>query len=792
MNDRLPDWVERWLSLPKASAGEGTLWRLEHAWRLAPAATLLLVALGAGYIAFLYHRERKSAGAMTRGFLAALRMAALGTVLWMIAEWVLALERSGLPYAVVMIDDSASMATADRYDDAAIQSAVNKLQRPNATQPAARLALAQALLARDDGAALRRLSSQQRLRVYAVSDAARRLDGELPALRQEISRLEATGATSRLGDGVRAVLDDLRGTPPSAIVLLTDGVNTDGESLSAAAEAARRQGVPLYTVAIGSSRPVKDVALTDLLADEVVFVNDLAQFEFSVTASGYENQSVQAQLVDVQSGETLAETPITLAADGVTQRARLTFRPTEEGSLEVAVRIAPLADEADAENNQESRTIEVRKDKLRVLMVWWQPSLEFRRLKAMLEREASMDLKTVLQDADLEYSASDRTALKVFPSSRDELFQYDVILFGDANPAFLGADALRHIEEFVVEKGGGLAVIAGPKFTPRAFRGTPLEKLLPVELDAGAVVNAGPAVEGFAPKLTDLGAAMPGFQIGESIADTPELWAKLPRWYWFDPAGSARPGARVLVEHPTQLGADGKPRPLIAMQFAGAGKVLYHATDETYRWRFRVGDAYFGRYWVQTIRYLSRPNLADENRVAELTADRREYRRGESPRLRVRFADDRRAPAADDGVSVIVERQGQRKQTVRLARSSAERGIFEGTLPQPTEGKYHVWVNAPAFPGKPPSVDFRVIPPPGETQRLETDEAELRRAAEATKGRFYTLANADRLWRDLPPGQPIPVGTLPPVALWNQWPVLALVLTLLVTEWLVRKRKGLL
>lgn len=791
MNEQLPDWLHQWFGLPAAASGEGTLFRFEHAWGLSPALTLLLAACGAGYIAFLYSRERKSAAALTRAFLAGLRIAALGIVLWMIAEWVLALERSGLPYAVVMIDDSASMATVDRYEEAALQNAVKALHGDDSTQPATRLQLIKEILSRDQGAALGRLATRQRLRLYAVSDAARRIDGALPEIKKEINALEANGATSRLGDGIRTVLDDLRGTPPSAIVLLTDGVNTEGESLAAAADSARRQGVPLYTVAIGSSRPLKDIELSDLLADEVVFVNDVAQFEFSVTSSGYESQSATAQLVNVSSGAILAETPVTFGADGVAQRVRLTYRPAEEGQFDVAVQIAPLSDEADAGNNSEARTIEVRKDKLRVLMAWWQPSLEFRRLKALLEREPSIELKTVLQDADLEYSASDRTALKVFPADRDELFQYDVIVFGDVTPAFLSAGTLGLIEEFVTEKGGGLAVVAGPRFTPRAYQGTELAKLLPVEIDA-AQLSSLPATEGFSPRLTVLGAASAGCQVGDTIADTPEVWQKLPPWYWFEPAGPMKAGARVLAEHPTLVGPDGKPRPMIAMQFAGAGKVLYHATDESYRWRFRVGDAYFGRYWIQTIRYLSRPNLADENRLAELTADRREYQRGESPRLRVRFADDRRAPAEDDGVSLAIERPGERRQTLRLTRSSVERGIFEGTLERPGEGKYHAWITSPSFAGKPPSVDFRVIPPPGETQRLETDEAELRRIAERTRGRYYTLANASRLWGDLPSGSQIPVATLPPIVLWNQWPVLAVVLTLLITEWLIRKRKGLL
>ncbi len=80
------------------------------------------------------------------------------------------------------------------------------------------------------------------------------------------------------------------------------------------------------------------------------------------------------------------------------------------------------------------------------------------------------------------------------------------------------------------------------------------------------------------------------------------------------------------------------------MHYVGSGKVIFHATDETWRWRFRVGDVFFARYWVQTIRYLSRSKLLGKDRSAELTVDRREYRRGEPVRVRVRFLDDRQAP----------------------------------------------------------------------------------------------------------------------------------------------------
>ena len=49
---------------------------------------------------------------------------------------------------------------------------------------------------------------------------------------------------------------------------------------------------------------------------------------------------------------------------------------------------------------------------------------------------------------------------------------------------------------------------------------------------------------------------------------------------------------------------------------------------------------------------------------------------------------------------------------------------------------------------------------------------------------------ADRLLGDLPPGRQVPIESLPPRPLWNKWPVLALFLGLLIAEWILRKRRG--
>jgi hypothetical protein len=299
-----------------------------------------------------------------------------------------------------------------------------------------------------------------------------------------------------------------------------------------------------------------------------------------------------------------------------------------------------------------------------------------------------------------------------------------------------------------------------------------------------------PIVEGFPVEPTGVGLASPQMQLGDAPADTETIWENLPPLYWMIEAPKLKAGARELAVNPARLGPEGKPLPVIMLQYVGAGKVLMHATDETYRWRFRVGDVFFARYWVQTIRYLSRSILTDGSRSAVLSTDRREYLRGESVRLRLRFADERLAPDNDRGVSVVLEQEGRQTRRIQLGRNPAGRGLFEGLVAKPAIGSYHAWVATPTLEGGAPAVDFTVVAPPGEFQRVETDTAELKRTAEKTKGRFYSLDNAQRLLRDLPKGRQVPVETLPPRPLWNTWPLLALFLTLLVAEWILRKAGG--
>jgi len=834
MTGRIPAWLADWLGVALPADADAATWQLDSAWRWAPWATVLLVLAAIAWTVLLYARESTSARPAYRALLAALRLSAIALVLIMLAQWALALRLTGPPAIALVIDRSASMGVADRYSDEALAAQLAERLGDNQLAEPTRLNLAKLLLSESDGRLLKELADRYRLEVYfAASGVERNRNAAGTAeLVQDIRELSADGPGSqatRLGDAVRSVLEDSRGPRPAAVILLSDGVNTEGTPLASAAQEARRRGVPLLAVGLGSDQAPRDVELADVLVDDVVFVDDLVSVQVQIKATGLEGKPAKvtlrrAEKSDEQSSATgpsgatgsasastvVAEETIALPAASQTLSTRLVDRPTKPGDVQYVVEVTQDDEETNQDNNRQQRTVSVRDEKIRVLLVHGYPSYEFRFLKTLLERDRTIQLATYLQDADPDYAEQDKTALRSFPVGREELFEYDVLVIGDVDPRLLPRSVWQNVRAFATEKGGGVAFLAGPRSLPWRYRDNPdVSALLPVAIDelAPAAGDQLPAEvsRGFVARPTPLGRQNPAFQLGDTPSASEEIWRNLPPLYWLVEVGELKPAAQVLAVGPAKGGwgrASGEPpdgqelgarqdldpshptpsaMPVILFQYVGPGRVLFHAIDSTWRWRLGAGDAYFGRYWVQTIRFLARSKLTS-GRGAELSADRREYEQGEPVALRARFLDPRLAPAGDE-VTVLLNATGEPRRRITLRRNPAIDGVFEGTVADLGQGNYEALVTEPQLPGNPPATRFSVVARPGELARTQMD---------ATRGKFYTIADADRLLAELPAGRRVPLQNLPPVPLWNRWWLVAAFLACITSEWILRKRKGML
>jgi uncharacterized membrane protein len=657
-----------------------------------------------------------------------------------------------------------------------------------------------------------------------------------------VAQLEAEGKDSRLGTALRQVIDQYRGASLSAVVMFTDGVTTRDESISQVGEYAAQKGVPLYLVGIGDDHEVRDLKLHDLLVDDVVYVNDRVVFEARLTGKGYKKDFSVPVVLKVKDKDgkekELGRTMVKINPQGKAERFKLIHQPKEVGRKHFIIEVeAPKSERGEKQphpgNLRLERTIEVIDAKLiKVLYVEGQPRYEFRYVKYLLERESpdvkknkTIELKTYLVDADADFAQTDKTALTSFPPTQAELGQFDVVILGDVDPDRLGAQNLRNLADFVRGEdskgkkfgkgGGGLLLIAGALHNPHSYKDTPLADVIPIE-PGNRPQEPGVHDKKLRLELTPMGRMHPIFRFSSDDVQNMAIMQRFAPLYWWSAGYRLKPLAEVLAVHPELKGDPRDPTghdgrlPLVVQQFVGAGRSLFFGFDESWRWRFRDDEPHFNNFWIQTMRYLARtrPTRTD------LRLDRQTpYRLGEPIKVTVRFPDstpipgitDTKAPKGD--VKVVVEYRPPSKQdaqpepevqTIQLGKLEGSWGTFEHILSRTREGKYRFRLITPDVSklqpdGEKPSAEATVELPPGELDRLRMNQLELSQAAEATQGQFYTIVDADQLLEDLPSGYRVSLSApMPPIKLWNKWWLFAIVMFLLTSEWVLRKRKHLL
>ncbi len=225
--------------------------------------------------------------------------------------------------------------------------------------------------------------------------------------------------------------------------------------------------------------------------------------------------------------------------------------------------------------------------------------------------------------------------------------------------------------------------------------------------------------------------------------------------------------------------------------------VLFHTTDETWRWRRRVGDLYFARYWVQALRQLA---TAKETIAPPRCASPKKNTTSAS-RWSLKSAIKMNGPCRPTAKWRSSSRaKGDRTRPLRSQRRRNLRDLFEASVSGLPEGKYKARLATPLAetggdpsdnrPLAPPADEFEVLASQMEAGPIEADHGSLKAAAAAGKGAFFTLADVVGLWDSLPRGRLSPTEPLPPVGLWNKWYTLLVLTLLLCAEWILRKRKA--
>jgi hypothetical protein len=602
-----------------------------------------------------------------------------------------------------------------------------------------------------------------------------------------LSQLAATNNATALGDAIEEVISRKRGQPIAGMFVVTDGANNLGAPPLAAAATAQQEGLPLFIYGVGEKTP-RDVAVSGLFAPELVFLNDEVPVVIRYRGQAVAGRSARLSLT--LGNQRMDAVPVAFTND-TEQTVTMKFTPREKGSLDLVAAIPPFDDELVKDNNTRSQRIRVLDTKIKVLLVEQSPRWEFRYLQASLLRDRRVELKCVLVEGDPGIAnGADSPHLEEFPRAKEDLFKYDLVIFGDVDLRMLKPEQIENLNLFVSDFGGALLLVAGKRFNPSSYRGTVLEKMLPVELDPALAEGGGDSSS--APvqlELTADGKASPMMRLSDDENENQVRWRALPPVYWTARVGRSKPGAEVLL-----VDSDGAKAtrfgnmPVLATQQYGSGRTLFLGTDNTWRWRRNAGEIYFTTFWSQMVQRLALLRLLGAQKKIQLSANRQSYHTGQRVTIFARVYSQSYEPVKDPTLrGYYAGRNIAGTETppveVQLRILPEQPGMFRAEfVAPPSAGKYKFYLERDPQT----QLEFDVAELRAEFTDIAMNEPLLKEMATATRGQFLSQADLAKL-PEIIGNKSERVSSTVETELWSSPFFFLLMLLVLSAEWILRK-----
>ena len=608
---------------------------------------------------------------------------------------------------------------------------------------------------------------------------------------------QVLGDQTDLGTTLHEAVQRELGKRLVGIIVLGDGAQTAFAPKVEVQQAVReiaRMDYPLYTVVfgpVGDAAQSRDVIVENLPEQYTVFVKNEQLVKGTLRVRGYVNKAIPVELVvEDTAGQTRTIGPLSLSAreDGEQVPVELTYVPQRPGQYKLTLRAAEQPGELVTRNNELSAFVTVLEGGLRTLYLYGDLLGEQRLLRK------SIDASPDIQMDSLFFNPLNRDGV---PEALDELKEakFDVVLIENVDSSALGEPNLRALAA-AVEQGKGLMMIGGyNSFGPGGYQGTPLADVPPItmgrferqDLDFQQPISRDLHLWGKLQMLPTQDHSITRLAAGD---ENEQLWKTLPPLIGANKFG-VKPAAQLLAATP-----DGQPL-LVAGQF-GSGRVLAFAGNTTIRWWQYGRQSEHWRFWRQAILWLaSREDLAKHDVWIKL--DQRRY----NPGSRVTFTAGAKSPTGDvirdANFRAEIIASGGERQTVQL---SADGDEYVGTIAeieQPGDYLVELSVTKDGRPLGTARTNLQVLDRDVELSNPAADYDLMARLANQTKesgGEPLAAEQLPALMRELKERRDeleIEVQSkwqLGDTAL-DAWTMLLLLIGLLTTEWVLRKKWGL-
>lgn len=616
------------------------------------------------------------------------------------------------------------------------------------------------------------------------------------------------GNQTAIGGALKDLVDRSYNKRFAAVILLSDGAQQAVPPRDMVPQTQARnmadKKIPLFTFCYGQERSLsqnRDVAVVELLSPPTVYVKNVLTVTGSIRTTGLVNQPLDVKLLyETSPGkeEVVASTTLMAAEDGQVLPVEMSFVPEQPGEHKMTLRaeIPKGLSESVTTNNQLSSYVTVLAGGIAVLYLEGEARVESRFLRRALN--ASPDMKVDFELIDAKRMIQERRTVDLAEKLKPG--KYNCYIIGDLDSAVFRPDDLKQLAANV-EAGAGLILLGGyHAYWPGGYQDTPLARVMPLQFDPNldrlSRQNYG---EGLRQELHLKGplAVQPDALFGRSVsflqlatpAENAATWAKLPPLKGANDWKLLKQAAKVLAR--SQNGA-----PLIAALEPGAGRVVAMAGDSTWTWAMQGFDSLHKTFWRQVVLWVLK---IDESQAGEVwvVLEQRRLMPGRRVSLTTGIRGGNPEVAKNAKFTATVTLPNKQQRTISL--SAQEDGLTQtGSFGETTDpGEYQVTINA-EHNGKnlgTAKARFVVL-----AQDLELDHPLARPSLLAGLAQITSSAGGEALsrgqlrellerLRDKPPQ--FEVETQVKRTPWDRPEVFLLIVALMVAEWALRKKWGL-
>jgi hypothetical protein len=746
--------------IPVFSKGQFVLLGAWPGWVL----LLLVVASAAGLALLIRSRLPQAAPNISKWragavwLLQSLLIATVLVLLWQPAITVAELAPQQNVIAVVL-DDSRSMAIADSDGKVTREAAAEK--------------------ALEDGV-LAGLQKKFQVRLYRLDSRVTR--AAAPA------EIQPTAPATHINEGLRQLVTDTSDLPVGAVVLLSDGsensLDGSGDLDLETIHALRNRRLPVHTVGFGKEQAAHDVELNDVRVTSRAMAGSRVPATVTFHQRGYAGSKA---ILAIRDGDkTLDSREITLGADGLTQVETVFFSPGDAGVKSLRFSLGPLANEENPANNAVTRLLGVTDDKRRILYVEGEPRWEYKFIRRAEDDDKIVQVASMLRTTEnkiYRQGISDPKELENgFPVRPEDLFGYQGIIVGSVEAGYFTPLQQELLREFVDRRGGGLLFLGG-RFAlgDGGWGGSSLVDLLPTYLpNSKSTFHRDPATV----ELTAAGSDSPITRLMDDPAKNVDRWKKLTYLMDYQDAGTAKPGAAVLIQ---MTGA--RKLPLLVTQNYGRGRSAVMATSGTWRWQMSqpLGDPAHDLFWQQLLRWL----VLDSPGQVVVTAANHTLMDDGHIELSANVRDKEYMPAPDAKVTAHLIGPNGISVLLDMTPAADKPGVFHAAWTADKPGSYLAEVTAQKGSEQLGSDTFPFERIDGVAENFHTlqNRELLEKLATETGGRYWKADELSRLPSEISYSD-AGISTRDIKELWNMPAVFLWLLLLMAAEWLLRRKWG--